>query len=170
MQARVGEPISSLPSLYNRFVAGIITIFGNAGHGPVVGEDTVALLESIAEAFDIRYSQDDEFPKTVGKLCDLVKSRLQGDRMSKCMSSVTFYALRRAMMRTTACARQSIAPSTKLASIVSTGGQRRMEWKTMEECLSVRMPGLKLSVGVETCLGLACLPTFPAVANRLEIW
>ena len=76
----------------------VITIFGNSGRGPIIGEDTVDLLVLVEKTFDIQFTEDDVIPGTVGGLCEFVISRLPGDRSSKCMSSVTFYALRRAIM------------------------------------------------------------------------
>jgi hypothetical protein len=66
----------------------VITIFGNSGRGPTIGEDTVDLLVLVEKTFDIQFTEDDLIPGTVGKLCDFVISRLPGERSSKCMSSV----------------------------------------------------------------------------------
>ena len=81
----------------------VITIFGNSDRGPIIGEDTFDLLVSVEKAFDIQFTEDDAIPRRVGKLCEFVISRLPGDRSSQCMSSVTFYALRRAIMQVTDC-------------------------------------------------------------------
>jgi hypothetical protein len=122
---------------------------------PQAGEDTAELLGSIEESFGIRFTEDDAFPKTVGDLCDLVRSHLPGPKTPKCMSSVTFYALRRAIMGELGCRRDSIAPSTRIDSILSTGAQRRREWKGIEKSLVLKMPLLAFSQGVEACISLA---------------
>ena len=71
------------------------------------------------------------------------------------MSSVTFYALRRAIMVELGCPRDSITPSTPLDSILSSGTQRRREWKRIEKSLVLKMPLLAFSRGVEACISLA---------------
>jgi hypothetical protein len=77
---------------------GIITIFSNPGLGSNIGEDTVALLESIEHTFDVRLPEEGPVPATVGKLCELVISCLPANRTTKCVSTMTFYSLRRAMI------------------------------------------------------------------------
>jgi hypothetical protein len=121
---------------------------------PQAGEDTAELLGSIEEIFGIRFTQDDAFPQTVGELCQSIKSHLTGARTPKCMSSVTFYALRRKITRELGCRRDSITPSTRLESILSAGAQRRIEWKQIETSLVLKMPSLTFSQSVETLLSL----------------
>ena len=79
----------------------VITILGNSGRNSIIGEDTVDLLVLVEKTFDIRFTEDDVIPGTVGKLCEFVISHLPGERSSKCMSSVAFYALRRAIVQAT---------------------------------------------------------------------
>lgn len=146
--------------------AEVITIFGNSGRGPVIGEATVDLLVQVEKTFDIRFTEDDVIPGTVGKLCEFVISRLPGERSSKCMSSVTFYALRRAIMQVTGCRREAITPSTRLDSVLSSGGQRRKEWKTIEKYLAFQIPGLTFSNVIEACLSIL----FFAAAMGVVIW
>lgn len=132
-------------------MAEVITIFGKPGGDSLIGEDTVELLERIEKAFGIRFAETDGFPDTVGKLCGLVKSHLPGNRTSKCTSSVTFYALRRAISKAIVCSRASITPSTKLATLLATGGNRQVQWEKIEKQLALRMPRLVFSGGVEAC-------------------
>jgi len=122
---------------------------------PQAGEDTAELLGSIEEVFDIRFAQNDAFPETIGELCDLIKSHLPGLRTPKCMSSVTFYALRSAIVGVLGCRRDSVTPSTRLDSLLSSGTRLRSEWKEIEKSLVLKMPLLTFSQGVEACLSLA---------------
>ncbi len=128
---------------------------GNSGRGPIIGEDTVDLLVPVEKTFGIQFTEDDVIPGTVGRLCEFVISRLPGDRSSRCVSSVTFYALRRAIIQATGSRRDAITPSAGLVSVLSNGGHRRKEWKTIEKCLALQMPELTFSNGVEACLSLA---------------
>jgi acyl carrier protein len=129
-------------------------------------EDTIQLLGLIEETFDFQFAEHDVIPENLGKLCELVISRLPGHRTSKCVASATFYALRRAMMQVTGCRRESITPSAALAGVFSRGGLRRKEWKTVEKYLALRMPRLTFSNGLETCFSLAWF----AVAAAVVIW
>ena len=106
------------------------------------------------KTFDIQFTENEVIPGTVGKLCEFVLNRLPGGRLSKCMSSVAFYALRRAIIQAASCPREAITPSTRLDSVLSSGGQRRNEWKTIEKYLALQMPALTFSNGVEACLSL----------------
>jgi hypothetical protein len=132
-----------------------ITIFGNSGDDPI-GDDSIALLESIETTFEIQFTPDDDpIPRTVGELCNLVISRFEGSRTSKCTSSLIFYALRRAIRKVTVC-KESISPSAKLAGLLSTkGGQRRKEWKGIEKSLALKLPELQFSNSIGFFLFLA---------------
>jgi hypothetical protein len=152
---------------------GIITVFSNPGFsnsslGSQIGEDTVALLESIADTFDIRFPEESSFPATVGKLCELVISCLPANRTTKCVSSMTFYSLRRAMIRVLGARRESVVPATRLVSLLSEGRWRRREWKALERQLALKLPRLAFSNGVEWSLFLgACGFALAAVA---QLW
>ena len=62
-----------------------------------IGEDTADLLLSIQDAFRIPLPDDGPFPDTVGKLCDMVVAGLKGTRTKTCLTSITFYKVRRAL-------------------------------------------------------------------------
>lgn len=147
---------------------GIITIFSNPGLGFNIGEVTAALLESIEDTFDIRFPEEGPFPATVGKLCELVISCQRANRTTKCVSSMTFYSLRRAMVHVLGARRESIVLATNLACLLSEGRRRRREWKALERRLALKLPRLAFSKSVEWGLFLAaCGFVLAAVA---QLW
>lgn len=146
----------------------IITIFGGdapVGSEKIIGEDTQELLVSIQDAFQIQFGEEGPFPRTVGELCDRVIARQNGTRTTKCLTSVTFYKVRRAFVGVLGVNREQVTPSTMIASLVTRGPHRRRQWRDLEWKTGLRFPVLThptwmligtlvIAIGVATGLAL----------------
>ena len=134
---------------FQRMPEDIITIFGGTGvdgapgdPGKLIGEDTADLLLAIQDAFQIEFPEEGPFPQTIGQLSNLVVSCLKGTKTSKCLTSVTFYRFRRALMDVTGVPRGSVTPTTRLGVLLARGPRRRRQWRDLEWRTGLRFPGL----------------------------
>jgi hypothetical protein len=135
---------------------GQVTIFGLPGES--IDENMGELLFSIQDAFQIRLPEDGPCPETVGKLCDIVIGRLNGTSARTCLTSVTFYKVRRALMDVLKVRRDLIAPATKLTALLSRGPRRRRQWKHLERGTGLRFPVLTHPDGLGWGLLIVSIP------------
>jgi len=139
------------------------------GDGPLIGEDTADLLQSIENAFGIQFSREGPFPRTVGELCDCVIARFETQKTSRCFSSMAFYWVRRNAVETFRAERKAVTPSTELSSLFSSGRKRRNQWRVLQrQVLPLKLPDLELSTGTEWCIGL--MVTCAALAVIAALW
>jgi hypothetical protein len=124
----------------------VVTLFPPAGWD--IGEDTSDLLLSIQDAFQIRVPEDCPFPATVGQLCDIVVSGLKGTRTKTCLTSVTFYKVRRALVDVLKVRRDLLSPSTECKTLLSRGPHRLRQWKDLEWRTTLKSPVLEHPTGV----------------------
>lgn len=123
----------------------ITTLFGGEtppGTENIIGEDTVDLLRAIEGAFQIQFGEDGPFPRTVGELCDRIVAMARGMRSNKCLTLITFYKVRRAIMSVVGVSRDRVTPSAHLASILALGPSRRRQWRDLEWKTGLRFPAL----------------------------
>lgn len=99
-------------------------------------------MAAIQDSFSIQFGEEGPFPKTVGELCDRVIEKLKGARTSKCLTSITFYRVRRALVAGLELDRNGVAPSAMLAPLLARGPGRRRQWKDLERRTGLRFPAL----------------------------
>jgi len=123
----------------------ITTLFGGEtppGAEALIGEDTEDLLLAIQEGFQIQFGEQGPFPRTVGELCDRVAAKVKGAKSNKCLTLITFYKLRRALMSVVGVSRQRVTPSARLGSMLALGRRRRRQWRDLEWRTGLRFPTL----------------------------
>ncbi len=108
-----------------------------------MGLDGVELLMATEEEFQITVN-DQEASKicTVGDLYSLILSKLGELRGVRCLTSYTFYRLRRTLIKVLGIQRLQLFPKQEMEIILPKKG-RRAQWKALAEQLNFRLPELQ---------------------------
>lgn len=108
-----------------------------------MGLDTVELVMEVEETFAIAISDHEAGGiVTVGQLFDFVVAKTTVHRQRACISSFTFYRLRRSLVALTGVARAEFRPRTELAGLLPEGSRRRT-WRRLAGDANLRLPELK---------------------------
>lgn len=130
----------------------------------LVGDgDDVDILYNIEAAFDVTISDEEaENLFTLGQLHDLLVSKLNASdtRRSACVTAVSFYRLRRALIEITG--KMDICPATRLDRIFP-GGRIGRNSKEIEKHTGMRLPQSELG-GVASLLLLIVFFGTPVIA------
>jgi acyl carrier protein len=106
-----------------------------------MGLDAVELLMSVEEAFGFSIPDDEACGfDTAGKLYDYILEHRFRGRQEACLSSVTFYRVRRAMMAVLGMPRTAVRVPVSLATLIPTN--RRRIWRALQKALALRLPEL----------------------------
>jgi len=132
-----------------------------------MGLDVVELVLRVEETFGIDLPDDElQSVRTVGDLYQLVLSKLDGGDV--CLSSRTFYRVRKAMTELLDVPSRSIRPATELQSLLPKSIRREM-WMRIAEKTALNLPALeypswfqRLALG----LGIAAAIVACFAANR----
>jgi hypothetical protein len=114
-----------------------------------MGLDTVEVIMRIEEAFDITIPDEDaEKIQTIGDAERYLINRIQveGDS-APCLSSATFYRLRRALMEVCGVDRDCIRTSTRVEDLIPED-VRRTQWHRLGAALGLSLPELHRPVTV----------------------
>jgi acyl carrier protein len=140
--------------------------------GNPMGLDAVEIVISVEDEFQIVLTDAEAGScETVGKLVDLVYSRLRHEASDPCPCQHGFYLVRRQLMTLFALPRERIRPETRLAELIGKAG-RRQRWRQLIEALvgqpavipQLLRPGwLRLLVG-------AGMPLFAGWASMRFFW
>jgi hypothetical protein len=119
----------------------------------LVGEDTGALLAIIEDSFAVKLGNYWEFQGiTVEQLARKINDQAGYPAPYRCLSSVAFYELRKALSAVIQIPRRTIRPSTTLETLLN-WRERKKNWRAVEARLGLTLPNL-------TCprwLGILCL-------------
>ena len=138
-----------------------------------MGLDGVELIMAVEDEFKIAIPNSDaEQCVTVGKLVDLVHSRLRQSAEAPCASQHGFYIVRRQLMNVLGLTRSQIKPETRLGDLIGREDRRKC-WQELVASITdkkTRLPSLVrpkwvtvllLVLAVATCLGLVVFTCFP---------
>jgi hypothetical protein len=120
---------------------------------PVPGPDPLELVMNVEEAFDITIP-DEEAEKihNVGQLYAYVLAKLPQPPSPGCVSSATFYRLRRALQELFAISRERIRLAARTEDLIPREG-RPERWRRLAEALTPgRLPELRRPQWVEPWL------------------
>jgi acyl carrier protein len=92
---------------------------------------------------------------TMGKLYDYVLAHRFRGKQDACLSSITFYKIRRALMSILQIPRDAVRVSTELPAIVRK--RRRRTWRAVEQTTGLRLPMLRRPRWVVTIATLAAV-------------
>ena len=107
-----------------------------------MGLDGIELLMAVEEEFKIAISYEEAAQcVTVGKLVDLVHSRLQQSREAPCASQHGFYVIRGQLMKTLGLTREKIKPETRLNDLLGRK-DRKKRWRKLINSIVQKEPML----------------------------
>ena len=107
-----------------------------------MGLDSVELVMAVEDTFGFSIpDQDAAGLDTVGKLYEYILAHRFHGKREACLSSITFYKLRRAMMSVLQIARNDVRVSTELSAIIPK--HRRRVWQALEKATGFRLPQLR---------------------------
>jgi acyl carrier protein len=94
-----------------------------------MGLDGVELVMAVEEEFNIAIPDSDAFQAdTVGKLVDVVHSRLRQDAQQSCPSQQGFYLLRKELMQKLGLVRSAVKPDSELKNLIPKARRRHL-WR-----------------------------------------
>ena len=112
-----------------------------------MGLDSVEIILQIEESFNISVSDEEAASvRTVGQMYELILSKIR--TIPDCMSSKTFYELRRSLTRILGIPRRSIRPATVLEEFFPLQG-RRVLWQKFSDSCELEVPRLHYSAAWE---------------------
>lgn len=121
-----------------------------------MGLEFVEMILAVEDTFGFSIPDEDAAGlDTVGKLYEYILAHRFRGYQEDCLSSITFYKLRRAMMSVLRIPRKKIRVSTKLSEIIP--ARRRRTWKALQLETGLRLPQLRRSAWATT---IAVLATF----------
>lgn len=107
-----------------------------------LGEDTWDLYRLIENSFAVDLGDySDLLGKSVNELAAEIAARSQIPAGDCCLTSVTFYKVRRTFQNLFNCRRDTIRPTTRLADLVPWTDRRRC-WASIGDGLGLTLPGL----------------------------
>jgi len=108
-----------------------------------MGLDGVELVMAVEENFGIEIT-DEEAGKitTVGDFYDLLLTKLQGQKVNRCLTSAAFYRIRRSFMDALGVQRKAITPVSPLEAIVPRAC-RRQQWTRVRSAARIEIPDLE---------------------------
>ena len=108
-----------------------------------MGLDTVELVMAIEDEFSIQILDTDaEAMMTVGQVYEYILAKRGIKRQSLCLSAVTFYRLRRVLLKLSNRERHTIRPGTRLEAF-AIGHKRREWWAELASKLNLALPALR---------------------------
>jgi acyl carrier protein len=121
-----------------------------------MGLELLELVLNVEDAFGFSIPDEDAVGlNTVGKLHDYILAhRFPKDR-NACLSSVTFYQIRRAMMSVLQLPRKDVRVSTELSAVIAK--RRRRVWRALEKATGFRLPQLRRPAWVTAIAALATI-------------
>lgn len=101
-----------------------------------MGLDSVELVMAVEEEFQLALADEDAIQATtVGKLVDLVLSKLRHEPDQPCLSQQGFYRVRQVMMKELSIPRDQIKPDLRLADVIEKDG-RQQTWQNIMDALT----------------------------------
>ena len=133
-----------------------------------MGLDLLELTLTVEDTFGFSIPDEDAATlSTMGKLHEYVLAhRFPQDRKA-CLSSVTFYKIRRAMISVLKLSRKDVRVSTELSTVIH--GHRRRVWRALERTTGLRLPQLRRPTSVAAMAVLATIALAIAVPMLLSL-
>ncbi len=114
-----------------------------------MGLDVAGIILAVENVFGFSIPDEDAARlDTTGKLYEYILVHRFRGYQEDCLSSITFYKLRRAMMSALRIPRKKIRVSTKLSEIIPS--RRRRTWKALRRETGLRLPQLRRPVWATT--------------------
>jgi acyl carrier protein len=133
-----------------------------------MGLDLVEMVIQVEDTFGFSIPNEDiEHILIMGKLYDYVLAHRFHGKQDACLSSMTFYKVRRALMSVLQVERKEVRVSTELSALMSK--QRRKTWQAIEKLTGFRLPPLRRPRRVVMISALAVIGLGIAVPAMLGL-
>ena len=133
-----------------------------------MGLELVELVLEVEDTFGFSIADEDAAGlTTMGKLYDYVLAHRFRGKQDACLSSITFYKIRQALMSVLEIPRDAVRVSTELPAIIPK--RRRRTWRAIEKTTGWRLPWLRRPRWVVTLATLAALGLGAAVPMLLGL-
>lgn len=108
-----------------------------------MGLEILEIIMRVEETFEIEIGDAEASGlHSVGNVYTCVLAKLGLAASDRCMSSVTFYRIRRALMGLSGAPRQCIRPSTVI-NLLLPPGNRKEQWTYLSQMTGTELPGLQ---------------------------
>lgn len=108
-----------------------------------MGLDIVELFMAVEERFQIHISDEEASDATtVGELQALIIGKLRVEDLKRCLTSATFYRVRRALVEVLGAERRQIRPDTQLITLLPETA-RREKWARIQRQMGLEIPKLQ---------------------------
>lgn len=123
-----------------------------------MGLDVVELIMRVEETFEIEIGDEEASELiTVGQLYTCILGKLGLSPSDRCLSSVAFYRVRRALMGLSDVPRHSIRPSTE-TEVLLPHGKRKQHWDYVARMTGSKLPDLERPRWMQNLIwGVSCL-------------
>jgi len=142
---------------------------------PLLGEDTWELFESIEDSFSVDLGDYHALcGMTIAQLTDEVSKRTNYPLNDNCLSSASFYRLRRAFAAVLDIPRATIRPSSTVCELLPWMKRSRTRWGLIEDRFGLKLPKLifprwaLISALVSPVILLICLRFFAGFPINTE--
>ena len=127
-----------------------------------MGLDLVEIVLEVEDTFGFSIADEDATSlTTMGKLYDYVLAHRFRGKQDACLTSITFYKIRQALMSVLEIPRDAVRVSAELPAIIPK--RRRRTWRAIEKTTGWRLPWLRRPGWVVTLATLAALGLDAAV-------
>ena len=121
-----------------------------------MGLELLEMVLTVEDTFGFSIPDEDAVGlNTVGKLYEYILAHRFHGKRDACLTSVTFYKIRRAMTDVLQISRKDVRVSTELSAVIPAG--RRWVWQALEKATSLRLPQLRRPAWVTPVAALATL-------------
>lgn len=118
-----------------------------------MGLEIVELVMRVEETFEIEIGDEEASGLlSVGNLYTCVLAKLGLTASDRCVSSVTFYRTRRALMGLSGAPRRSIRPSTETERLLPPEN-RKHNWTHLSQMTGSKLPGLERPLWIQAAIG-----------------
>lgn len=122
-----------------------------------MGLEIVELIMRVEETFEIEIG-DEEASEiiTIGQLYTCILGKLGISLSDRCLSSIAFYRVRRALVSLSGAPRQSIRPSTETEALLPQTN-RHQHWNYLGRMTGSKLPDLKLPPWMQNLIWITSL-------------
>lgn len=104
--------------------------------------DVEELVNGIETAFNVRLLDEVSNESSLADVLRILMSQIDSSPAGRCLSSLAFWRLRRALIAVVGVERAAITPATDLSKLIPTV-ERRRTWRKLEQTLDLKLPGLE---------------------------
>jgi len=123
-------------------------------------EDISDILLKVEKSFDFKFGKNElRDVKSFGELCDIIRTKVQGENINDCTTQQAFYKLRNALVETLSIDKDSIKSETSLQELI-TGESRRQKISAIDKNVGFKTRTLRAKHWLTGSLLLTLIVSF----------